>query len=75
VVATTHSPQLLRLLSPQSLQAVSLTYRLPGKPDARLRRILDLPTEAAEVIQHKDLARLLESGWFEDVVDFTEPVE
>ena len=31
VVTTTHSPQLIRLISQQSLEAASLTYRLPGE--------------------------------------------
>jgi hypothetical protein len=40
MVATTHSPQLLKLLSPQTLESASLTYRLEDKPDAKIIRIL-----------------------------------
>ncbi|MGK7874606.1 MAG: AAA family ATPase [Xenococcaceae cyanobacterium] len=43
MVATTHSPHLLRLLSPQSLEYASLTYRLPDRLDAKIQRIVDIP--------------------------------
>ena len=71
IIATTHSPQLLRFLSPQSLEYVSLAYRLPGQSDAKIKRILDIP-DARRVLQKQDIAHLYESGWLEDVVDFLE---
>ncbi|MDF5730872.1 MAG: AAA family ATPase [Rhizonema sp. PD38] len=71
VVATTHSPQLLRLLSSQSLEYASLTYRLSNRSDAQIKRILDI-REAQRVINEQDLARLHESGWLEDAVEFLE---
>ncbi|MEC4880788.1 MAG: AAA family ATPase [Scytonema sp. PMC 1070.18] len=74
IVATTHSPQLLRLLSSQSLEYTSLTYRFSDKPDAHIKRIVDIP-QARRVIHEQDLARLHESGWLEDAVDFTEDEE
>lgn len=72
MVATTHSPQLLRLLSPESLESASLTYRLPNHPDAKIQRILDIP-DARRLIEKEDLARLHESGWLEDAMAFLEP--
>jgi predicted ATPase len=74
IVATTHSPQMLRLLSPKSLQDASLIYRLPDRQDAHIKRILDIP-EAQRVIQEQDLANLHESGWLEDMVYFLEDEE
>lgn len=71
IVATTHSPQLLRILSPTALEFASLTYRLPDRPDAKIKRIVDIP-EAKRLIQEQDLARLHESGWLEDSVYFLE---
>ncbi|MBD2771302.1 AAA family ATPase [Iningainema tapete] len=71
VVATTHSPQLLRLLSSQSLEYASLTYRLGDRLDAQIKRIVDIP-EARRVIHEQDLARLHESGWLEDAMEFLE---
>lgn len=69
VLATTHSPQLLRLVSPATRETTSLVYRLPGQPASQIRAILDLP-DAGRVLEEKDLARLHESGWLEDVVAF-----
>ena len=38
VVATTHSPQLLGFLNETSRKNAALVYRLPGQPEARIRR-------------------------------------
>ncbi len=62
---------MLRLLGTESLEYASLTYRLSDKPDAQIKRIVDIP-EARRVIHEQDLARLHESGWLEDAVNFTE---
>ncbi|NER33129.1 MAG: AAA family ATPase [Oscillatoria sp. SIO1A7] len=69
VVATTHSPQLLRLLSPESLESASLIYRLEERSESRIIRILDIPT-AKTVFEENDLAELYESAWFENVMEF-----
>jgi predicted ATPase len=71
MLATTHSPQLLGLLSPEALGHASLVYRLEGSPDAHIKRILDIP-EARRVLEAQDLARLHAYGWLEDAVSFTE---
>lgn len=69
VVVSTHSPQLLRLVSPATLEHASVTYRLADRLDARISRILDIEA-AAHVNGEQDLARLHESGWLEDAVEF-----
>jgi hypothetical protein len=71
VVATTHSPQLLRLLSQKTLENASVVYRLPGSNVGRIKRIIDLP-HIREVLEKQDLARLHESGWLEDILNFSE---
>ncbi|NEP41282.1 MAG: ATP-binding protein, partial [Okeania sp. SIO2H7] len=71
LVATTHSPQLLRLLSKKNLEFASLTYRLPDRIDGGIKRIMDIP-DARRVIEEQDLARLHEAGWLEDVIYFGE---
>jgi predicted ATPase len=71
VIATTHSPQLLRLLSKESLENANLVYRFPDRPEGHVKRILDIP-EARKVIEEQDVARLYESGWLEDAVAFTD---
>ena len=74
VVATTHSPQLLRLLSRESLEHASVVYRLPGTSVGRIKRIVDIP-HIREVLETQDLARLHESGWLEDILNFSEAPE
>lgn len=69
IIATTHSPQLLKLLSPKSLEYTSLLYRMPNRTYAKVKRIIDIP-EAQRIIQEQDLANLHESGWLEDMVYF-----
>lgn len=69
VVATTHSPQLLGLVSEQTLENASLTYRLEGEPDAHIQRIVDIPN-AREIFKEEDLSRLYERGWLENSVHF-----
>ena len=73
IVTTTHSPQLLAMLSEESREHASLIYRLEHTADARIRRVMDIP-EARRVLQEQNFARLHESGWLEDAVAFTEPV-
>jgi predicted ATPase len=71
MLATTHSPELLGLLSSEALGHASLIYRLQGTSDARIKRILDIP-DAHRVLEKEDLARLHAYGWLEDAVSFLE---
>lgn len=73
VIATTHSPQLLGLVSAETLHTTSLTYRLPGQPDSHIRGVLDIPG-IRRVLEQGDIARLHASGWFEDAILLTEEV-
>ena len=72
IVATSHSPQLLALLSPDARNSASLVYRLEGRPDAGICQITEIP-EAKRVLEDNDLARLHSSGWLENAVEFTRP--
>jgi predicted ATPase len=74
VVASTHSPQLLRLVNPTTLEHAALTYRLEGSHEGRIKRIVDIPY-ARGAIADQGSARLHESGWFEDAVAFLEGAE
>jgi predicted ATPase len=71
IVASSHSPQLLSLLSAESFEHASLIYRPEGQPDARIRRILSIP-EAAQVVREQAPSMLHASGWFEDAMAFAE---
>jgi predicted ATPase len=66
VVATTHSPQLLAMLSPEARENAYLAYRFEDETESHLKRIVDLPN-AREVLERQSLARLHESGWMENV--------
>jgi predicted ATPase len=70
IVATTHSPQLLRLLNPTSRANASLIYRLADQTNAQIQRLGALPDEALQVIEQKDVGGLLASGWFENIASF-----
>ncbi len=72
VVATTHSPQLLRMSSQETRQAASLVYRLSERDHSQVVRLQDFPPEAQKILNEQDVARLYESGWFEDLVNFME---
>ena len=69
IIGTTHSPHLLGFLSEESLEHVSLTYRLPDEPDCKIQKILDIP-DARRVIEKYGALDLHESGWFENAMYF-----
>ena len=71
VITTTHSPQLLSMLSEDSFKYASVVCRQEGSKNAVVRRIHELP-DADELRQSQGLDRLHVSGWFEDAVDFSE---
>ncbi|MBA3534636.1 MAG: AAA family ATPase [Ardenticatenales bacterium] len=70
IIATTHSPQFLSVLSEQALQNASLVYRLENQPDAHISRIIDL-YDARRLFEQYDPAELLTSGWMENTATFT----
>lgn len=74
IVTTTHSPQLLGMLSAEARQHASIVYRFEGETEGHIRQIVDIP-EARRVMEEQDLARLHESGWLEDAVAFAESAE
>jgi len=74
IVTTTHSPQLLGMLSAEAREHAALVYRLEGQQEGRIRRIVEIP-EARQVLEEQNLARLHESGWLEDAVSFAETPE
>ena len=74
VVATTHSPQLLAMLSPEARENAVLVYRLEHEKEAHLQRIMDIPS-VREVLEQQNLSRLHESGWLENVMAYMQPDE
>ena len=71
VVATTHSPGLLDLLSDQTFRNTSVVYRDEDSSDAIIRSVSDLP-KAGELRSSQGLGRLHTGGWMETALAFTE---
>ncbi len=71
VMATTHSPQLVRLLLPKHLEHTYVTYRVEGMQQTKLKKLKDVP-HFLEVLKESDAARLHESAWIEQTLFFTE---
>ncbi len=71
IVATTHSPQVLLRIAPETLEHAALTYRLEGHPETRIKQLITLP-DIRRLVDEQDAGRLHDSGWFEDAVEFLE---
>jgi predicted ATPase len=71
IVATTHSPQVLRLIKEENLKYATLAYRLKGNTEGRLKPLTEIP-HLLDVIKRKDIARLHESSWMENTMEFSE---
>ena len=69
VVTTTHSPDLLAMVSDRTFESTSVVCRRPDSNDAVIRRVADLPN-AEELRNSQGLGRLHTSGWLEDAVFF-----
>lgn len=69
IIATTHSPQLLRFLSKETRESVWLLYRLEDESVTHARRAMDI-ADIREILESQDMGRLHESGWFETTVEF-----
>ena len=69
VVTTTHSPDMLSMVSDQTFMHTSVVCRRPDTDDAAIRRVADLPN-AEQLRTSQGLGRLHTSGWLEDAVYF-----
>jgi hypothetical protein len=64
IIATTHSPVVLRWLSDEALRDVVVFGRVPEHPGTITRRLGDLP-RFDEVVQLERIDELFSSGWME----------
>ena len=71
VVATTHSPALLTATGDRTFENASVVCRLPCTTDAVIRPLCALPN-ARKLRDEQGLGRLLEGGWMETAIAFTE---
>ena len=70
-IATTHSPELLSMVSDKTFGNTSVTCRLEHTNDAIIRAVADLPN-AEKLRKNQGLGRLLAGGWMETALAFTE---
>ena len=71
VVTTTHSPELLSMMSDRTFEDASVICRLPDTSDAVIRPLSAIPN-APELRKTQGLGRLLAGGWMETALAFTE---
>lgn len=67
VVITTHSSQLLDFVNETTLNHTSVLYRLPGRPDSQIKKIINIP-DAQTFIEEQGFSKLHATHWFEDVL-------
>ena len=72
VVATTHSPELLNVVSDSTFKNTSVVCRRPEEDNAVIRPISSLPN-ADELRGSQGLGRLHTGGWLENAVYFSDP--
>ena len=70
VVATTHSPDVLNLISDATFENAVVVYRDEDSADAIIRRVADLPN-VRELRKTQGLGRLHTAGWMEDILAFS----
>ena len=71
VVTTTHSPELLAMMSDRTFADTSVVCRLPDVAEAIIRPVSEIP-RAEKLRKSQGLGRLLAGGWMEDALAFTE---
>ncbi|HTV41094.1 MAG TPA: ATP-binding protein [Candidatus Sulfotelmatobacter sp.] len=71
ILATTHSPQVLRLIRKENLKNATLAYRLRDASEGKMKSLSDIP-HLLEILQKQDLARLHETSWMEHTMQFQE---
>ena len=67
VITTTHSPDLLSMVSGTTFDSTSIVYRPIESEGAIIHRVADLPN-AQELRQSQGLGRLHASGWMEEML-------
>ena len=72
VVTTTHSPDLLSIVSDKTFENTSVVCRREQTDDAVIRRVAELP-KAGEIRHNQGLGRLHAAGWMEDAIAFSDP--
>ena len=69
VITTTHSPELLSMISDQTFRHASVVCRLPDSVDSIIRPVSEIPG-AEKLRKSQGLGRLFAGGWMENVLAF-----
>lgn len=69
VLTTTHSPELVSMVSRETFDRMAVVYRLPHKDYAQVKRATDMP-RLNKLKDSQGINRLLTGGWFEDILEF-----
>ena len=69
VISTTHSPNLLSMISDTTFESTSIVWRLPATGEAVIRPVAELP-RGSELRNAQGLGRLHAAGWMEDALEF-----
>ena len=67
VLTTTHSPELVAMVSEGTFTHMSVVVRVPGTNYSQIRRVSEL-ANLKKLRNTQGLNRLFTSGWFEDIV-------
>jgi len=68
VVASSHSPALMNLLSDETLASSALVYRTDKSPSSKVKMLRDLPNFLT-IAKKRQPGALMEAGWFENTVE------
>ena len=71
VITTTHAPTMLTVMDDATFEKTSVVCRLEDAADAIIRPVAALP-DVQDLRRQQGLGRLLESGWLESALFFTE---
>ena len=71
VITTTHAPTMLTVMDDATFEKISVVCRLEDAADAIIRPVAALP-DVQDLRRQQGLGRLLESGWLESALFFTE---
>ena len=69
VITTTHSPELLSMMSDKTFKHASVVCRLPDSVDSVIRPVSEIP-RAEKLRKSQGLGRLLTGGWMENMLAF-----
>ena len=71
VMTTTHSPDMIAMVSDNTFDTMAVVFRRPGKGFAEIRSATGIP-RLAKLKKEQSVSRLMTGGWFESILEFAE---